>query len=456
MPLSQARQQEILQDIRATTSVANSSGHDAAVLLVSPSFARSLDDQDFMSHLVSALSGSAEVENFHVVSAIVDHVAPSLGSFEPIRGISVLRGHLDDMLPQLWEPAPPGVGGDADAASALTFGLGAASVTLPLAKTPFLNSRPSTLLTSLYDLSGGRPSLAHLADKRSQKIAWSTRQGLNKVSDLGLFAPLVPLTAPRAVTESFGNIVRRISAGSESVPASTELELAVNTLHEKGVLSEYGPGPVSVWAVVTPNGQESDAVADWLRTAPDPIRPVRDTTYIEELTTNTAIHLSKLYSLGGRFYKILSGGGGWGAKKGLLSLDPQHTHFAMSEEEEMTRFMRTMEDSSFTPRGSQIQFFISSLALPQTEPLVVPGISLGVAGEPLRAERQDQPASRGFIYGHFGALSNDALFISGPGLADGETTKLSVDHSRVFAATHDGAANHELCRRLLSSTSNKP
>lgn len=126
----------------------------------------------------------------------------------------------------------------------------------------------------------------------------------------------------------------------------------------------------------------------------------------------------------------MSGGGGWGAKKGLLSLDPQRTHFSLSEEEEMQNFIQSMNGGGFTPQGFQIQFFMSAPALPDiTEPFS-PGVAFGVAGD-VAVPRDPEPID-GFIGQHFGALSNSAVYLSGQGLPGGKETKLSVPHSRIY------------------------
>ncbi|KAK5990348.1 hypothetical protein PT974_08615 [Cladobotryum mycophilum] len=403
--------EQLFESISKRKVIANPAGHNAAVLLATPDFARTLEDEEFMSQFVKTMSASAQVDQFHVLGAIVDHVAPPVGSYKPIQGISVLRGHLDDMLPQLWETAPPKSQDDADTVSALSFKL-------------------------------GKPHHA-------QQVTWSPDRELQVVADLGLFAPLVPLTSPRAVTESFGNIIRGIEVEGKSIPASTELEEAVNALHKHSISSGIMSGPVGVWAVVTPYESESSDLAEWLENGPDPIVAGQDVEDVKDLTRATATHLRTLYGLGGRFYKILSGGGGWGAKKGLLSLDPQQTHFALSEEEQMAGFMKTMSDSGFTPRGSRIQFFMSAPALPEVNRPLVPGIAFGVSGETSYPE--DPEAIEGFIGGHFGALSNHAVFLSGPGSPNGEGTKLSVPHSQIFAADEDrtGESDNSILGNLV-------
>lgn len=135
---------------------------------------------------------------------------------------------------------------------------------------------------------------------------------------------------------------------------------------------------------------------------------------------------------------LVSGGGGWGAKKGLLSLDPQRTHFPLSEEEEMERFVQSMSDSSFAPSGSTIQFLMSLDEVPGMPEYLPPSIVFGVPGT--NQETSTQP-EQPFMGGHFGALSNEGIFVSAPAPAiEGEEAghaderKLSVPNSRLFIA----------------------
>lgn len=103
----------------------------------------------------------------------------------------------------------------------------------------------------------------------------------------------------------------------------------------------------------------------------------------------------------------MSGGGGWGAKKGLLSLDPQTRHFALSEEEELQRFMHSMENSNFASPGSKIQFF-----MPPGQAMDIPkdissDIIFGIPGPSESASSSiDSPLEL-----HFGALSGSGIFL---------------------------------------------
>lgn len=140
----------------------------------------------------------------------------------------------------------------------------------------------------------------------------------------------------------------------------------------------------------------------------------------------------------------MSGGGGWGAKKGLLSLDPQQTHFSLSEEEEMERFMRTMEnESGFAPPGSIIQFLTSIEAPSGEEGEAAPAVVFGVPGDIYNSKASAGSDSGYFIEEHFGALSNHGIYISGPESTQGSAkaglaeTKLTVPHSRIYITDQD-------------------
>lgn len=284
--------------------MANPNGHNAAVLLATPGFSKQLEDESFLRGFAKLMSASAEVDQFHVLGAIVDHIAPPVGSYQPFQGITVLRGHLDDTLPHLWQPEPPKSIDDADTVSALTFSLGIPSVTLPLARTTFYNNRNSTLLTSQFDMNRGAPKLVKQTEKHSQRVMLSLNEPPQAMADLGIQAPLVPLTQPRVVMESFGNIIRGIEVDGKLIPASTELEHAVDLLYKHNATTGIMSGPVGVWAVITPQANASSEVNEWLENMPNTLSASQNIEDVKTLVQETALHLRQLYSRGGRLYKI--------------------------------------------------------------------------------------------------------------------------------------------------------
>lgn len=129
-------------------------------------------------------------------------------------------------------------------------------------------------------------------------------------------------------------------------------------------------------------------------------------------------------------------------KKGLLSLDPQRTHFALSEEEEMQRFIQAMDGGNFVPVGSRIQFFTSPEAHADS---AITSISssfvFGTAGttEAASDTSTETPTDTVVLKDHFGALSNEGVFVSSaehgaidtmPGFNN--DWKLNVPHSRIL------------------------
>ncbi|KAF5662803.1 v-type c subunit family [Fusarium heterosporum] len=427
----------LLQTVKSQIKIANSSRHDAAVILATPQYAQWLEEDGFMSEFVDLLSGSGKPTQFHVLGAVVDHIAPPVPSNKPIQGLSILRGKLDTILPGLWNREPPKAREDADRVAALTMDLGNPHITIPLTNTTFQNHKTSTLIVSRYDLSQGSPKLDFQIEKNSQHIALPVKKQLPSIDHLGLWAPLVPLTHPRVVTESFGNIVRRISINDESIPASNELEPAVDELHARK--SDLVQSPMGIWAIITPptfdhSGDTSSSVD------PDPEETFSDGQSITELVASTSDHLAGLYKQGGRLYQILSGGGGWGAKKGLLSLDPQRTHFALSEEEEMQRFIQAMDGGNFVPVGSKIQFFASTEtstaeAVGTRETAIVFGTASKVESG---TDSQTSQPDVCLLENHFGALSNEGIFVTSADAAAASTPgfnndwKLNVPNSRIY------------------------
>lgn len=142
------------------------------------------------------------------------------------------------------------------------------------------------------------PQLAHKLDKYSQRINMTLNTPVKHVAGLRIWAPLSPVTHPRAVTESFGNIVRRVRVNRKSEPASMELEAALETMLKHRPAPEAPPGPVGVWAVVTPKGTEP------LVCAPDPTPVLRGEQLNRKAVETTAKDLEQSFYDGARFYQI--------------------------------------------------------------------------------------------------------------------------------------------------------
>lgn len=182
---------------------------------------------------------------------------------------------------------------------------------LPIANTIFQNGKTSTLFAQRWISRRVADS-----DRRffQSKHSWLPSQKLNME---GLFAQqdlpletehclhshLVPITPSRTIVAAVGNIIRRISVDEAServAPASEELEKAIAIAIQDGQIPAQQAG---VWALIRPKAHHSILQDD----------------QSEKHASSIIQHA--IFS-GGRLHKVLSGGGGWGEKHGLLALDP--------------------------------------------------------------------------------------------------------------------------------------
>ena len=177
------------------------------------------------------------------------------------------------------------------------------TVQLPVANTLFHNGQESTLVATRWALSGTKASKSKpvllkktMLQQQSLEMAPLSQQNVSYQKNK-LYVNLSPITISQIVAGAMGNIVSNLFAGKSSeatVPASEELEKAMSH-HLK--TSKYLDKSITVWALITPRENRIN-------------QPRAPMTLQESIES------------GSRLHRVLSGGGGWGAKRGLLSLDP--------------------------------------------------------------------------------------------------------------------------------------
>jgi hypothetical protein len=220
------------------------------------------------------------------------------------------------------------------------------TVQVPLSHTVFSTGMPSTLIHAHYSTRNatGQLQLEKETFLESETLPFT-------LGDMPPFVhyhtPLVPLTPARPVANSMGNIVRKLLPHSwqaamhltdltrqadetqSLLPASEELERAVTKYFES---MSIPPAAVQVWALIIPrliggeeisgqgaagallSLQEERIEASWKGVAPG-----GQEAHHSNKTSEAILSILKK---GGRLCKVLSGGGGWGKKAGLVSLDP--------------------------------------------------------------------------------------------------------------------------------------
>ncbi|KAK1754936.1 hypothetical protein QBC47DRAFT_382218 [Echria macrotheca] len=451
-------QDQVLDSIRHSFKISGRPSNAAAVVLASRSLASWLQDATFLSQLVRPLvpassaaacaddDGAGEASRgISLLGAAVDaipipssYVSGGFKRYTAAEGLSVLHGEVDDILPGIWEmdlsespsssssPAlefhVPGVGGGEEQKAGL-------EVTLPLANTLFDNGREWTLLASrwVHSSSSSGMSLVEMVE-RSGGAKIMLRGTETTRSHIRV--PLVPITKPRRVVAGLGNILRQVEVDGRPVPASKELEEVIPKLLAART-DTAAVGPIGVWAVIYPEsvardgglpsalevGASKDKGAEW--------RVAREVEHV----------MGGLLGRGCHMRRILSGGGGWGLKQGLLSLDPQ-TKYATADQDDIESFIRSFhgEDGDgtavITP-GSFVQFMVEPVGVAPTETQddgKSPSVILGTQG----LGSIFTPGGIRVHKGVFGGLSAHGMYLASEGTGKpGITTKIDASGSFV-------------------------
>lgn len=191
-----------------------------------------------------------------------DHRLDFFGSSE---GVSVLRGTASRVLPHLWDAGKPKAStqqASLEFRPPPTRSFGPLRVDAPLANTLFTNGRHHALSASRWQThSGLPPSITAKVQQTHQTIVLPAGDpGSAGGSISTVAAHLVPVTAPRKVLLSLGNILSQVEVDGQSTPASQELEAIVPLLlQQRRKLRDAKPGeehpaagPVGVWALTIP------------------------------------------------------------------------------------------------------------------------------------------------------------------------------------------------------------
>lgn len=219
---------------------------------------------------------------------------------------------------------------------------------LPVANTLFQNGRTSTLLAQRWKSLPERvlPTRYSLIDH-----TWLSQQKLqmidlfsNESTELqaSLCSHLHPITPTRIITTAVGNIVQKISVDDsllEIAPASQELERNIASAISSGQIPAQQAG---IWALVNP-----------------PNHGLSDESNLVN-PNGVQKEISQAVLKGCQLHKVLSGGGGWGEKQGLLSLDPD-CDYTMSSQDFEASLEDDVEPEKFetlAKPGDTVQFYI--------------------------------------------------------------------------------------------------
>jgi hypothetical protein len=219
------------------------------------------------------------------------------------------------------------------------------TIALPLAQTLFSTGRATTMQLTCFTPAADNDHglrLVHQEELHSAGLTLPFKHvEYNETVALEVSAhfPLTPLTPPRRINDCLGNVIRAISSFPTYGPyrykhskhsgqpkdqtASQELEEAISAYFLK---QNIAPEPVEVYALIIPfEGPDfalRDVIKERYKSARYLIQFDREFTKgLAPLTVDQGIR-DLIVKGHARLCKVLSGGGGWGEKKGLLSLDP--------------------------------------------------------------------------------------------------------------------------------------
>ncbi|KAJ5174463.1 uncharacterized protein N7482_000340 [Penicillium canariense] len=444
------------------------------VLLVTPSFAHWLDpSDDFLPNLMCRLYGNDSSSTLYGVAAVIDKIPtnqtpadkPKLEGNESSvvnelesEGLSLLVVDKENVQ---GKAAPTRrIGGPASEDADLVVSIQGRPVArnsvratheigLRLSNTVFVNGKESTLVGMRWarDAAANAVTLHNTIDLTSCYIAPTSAASDIKPT---LTLPLYPVGERRKVIASMGNILRQISkstdpTSNEPIPASSELEKDLpRYIEEHNIMDQR----VSVWALV-----ENPSIL------------------IANQDSSTQDRVVQSLHQGGKLHRVMSGGGGWGKKQGLLSLDPEVSFPGTTRRRELVgldQLFKPKADaeldippfltksmvgddlsllSQVATAGDFIQFFVSvdpaySLhAVPKDASLADSSITyrFGVvsrAEELSSRDTNDGEKDITVVPNSFGALSEKAIAYAQPVAQGGATsessTKLDIPGCRVI------------------------
>ena len=352
---------------------------------------------------------------------------------------------------------------------------GGLEIGVPLANTMFRNGRTSTLFAAKWSRTGATDMFERIlqVEKKSATIYPAPS---NPIAPLHLEIPLVPLTPPRRVVSGLGNIVRQVAnAEGNVVSASQELEASVDSYLEARSLNKQ---TVTVWALIIPDSIIMDRTgegilavdpklirASWTDTPDSSMR-----SYVGNWLRHgrgATLHRVCMYTFSSRNYQVehhelkqtVSGGGGWGLKQGLLSLDPETTLLNSADTSHDFDSSDSLDNGqiqalgNIAKPGSWVQFLISYNPMPG-RPIVTADISTVEPGFESASnlsfgcmastvddmpqpsadpsvpsdDKEPRPSVNGF-YGHFGAMSEAGIFIRATENGVVTSSKIDVPNS---------------------------
>ncbi|KAI9759532.1 MAG: hypothetical protein M4579_002291 [Chaenotheca gracillima] len=473
------------------------------LLVVTPSFASLLQKSStFLAEALQQIYPTTEAnlgqaQRCSVLAAVVDRLPPAVTRSEiydtrlenvgskldsGTEGVGVvLAEDADKAAPGLFQGLQLGAKAEranSDERRCLSFDIGSEKganvVEIPLAETIFHNGQVSTMNASYWTRSAQSESWAELGRRipPSQHVHVefdASNKGTSRQKPLEpvLGVPLLPLTRARPIYEGFGNIIRKINfdgtklAGS---PASQELEKALAAHFADNGLEAQS---ASVWALLFPGNKirqlsPDKSVFTGLGSEKAIAEPEDPRTRVQPGQKFWTDDLHAFLAGGATLHRVLSGGGGWGQKQGLISLDPESRY--TTEDPSLSQdpseghginFTKELAVGQLAEPGDWVQFLIPSYTAMPSKSLkeegstgtedgqgaekdtslvfdVVPSTLDAMPAAPVDHNQRGRPCY--VVLNQFGATSSRGLSyaISPEDSSKPYTTKIDVPYSKML------------------------
>ena len=221
--------------------------------------------------------------------------------------------------------------------------------TIEAANTLFLNGKQHHILVKKFSLVGN-VATGNISTEESSSFSLILGDGATP-----LYLPLRALTPQRRIESSMGNVISKLAGDTEGkgLPASSELETAVAQLLSQQSIQQ---GTFQVFALVSPT--PVDCILNKSRYESIEVGPTT-----KEASLHPRVDSGKLiraFEHGAHLHKVTSGGGGWGNKQGLLSLNPDTDLMASEtspDDEADLEIPHFASDAAIAIPGQYVQFF---------------------------------------------------------------------------------------------------
>ena len=301
--------------------------------------------------------------------------------------------------------------------------------------------------TATLDVGLIWPELTRI-DRMNRQVQ---RGGQEAAADgTGVTMPLRSLVEPRVIGAGMGNVITKLRThqSAEDFPASQELEVAVDRYV---ALNKLDAQNITVWALVIP---QKVARRD------KSLLTLAKRDFVAKNWSEDRIHrLVQCLWQGAKLRRVLSGGGGWGQKAGLLSLDPEDGYDRKPSSSLQTpSILANLEGESsldlenIVKRGDYIAFFAFSetgskgsststvgmveLESPYSYTFGVVPSTIDTPPSHVQKPLPGLASQQQFFPGHFGALSEEGMSLRRP--KQRIQTKLDVPNTRFSLSTVPG------------------